>query len=397
MVAKTTEGIKSYYKNKIEELETRASSMTQNLRRLEAQRNQLNTKVRLLREELQLLQEPGSYVGEVVKLMGKKKILVKVHPEGKYVVDIHPSLDIAELTPTVRVALRHDSYQLHKILPNKVDPLVSLMMVEKVPDSTYEMIGGLENQIKEIKEVIELPVKHPELFDALGIAQPKGVLLYGPPGTGKTLLARAVAHHTDCRFIRVSGSELVQKYIGEGSRMVRELFVMAREHAPSIIFMDEIDSIGSSRIESGGSGGGDSEVQRTMLELLNQLDGFEATQSIKVIMATNRIDILDSALLRPGRIDRKIEFPPPNEAARTDILKIHSRKMNMTRGINLRKIAEKTGGASGAEVKGICTEAGMYALRERRVHVTQEDFEMAVAKVLKKDSEQNMSIKKLFK
>ncbi|KAJ3051496.1 26S protease regulatory subunit 8 [Rhizophlyctis rosea] len=396
VATKPSEGIKSYYKNKIEELETLATHQSQNLRRLEAQRNALNAQVRLLREELHLLQEPGSYVGEVVKLMGKKKVLVKVNPEGKYVVDIHPSINIAELTPTVRVALRHDSYQLHRILPNKVDPLVSLMMVEKVPDSTYEMIGGLTEQIKEIKEVIELPVKHPELFDSLGIAQPKGVLLYGPPGTGKTLLARAVAHHTDCRFIRVSGSELVQKYIGEGSRMVRELFVMAREHAPSIIFMDEIDSIGSSRIE-GGSGGGDSEVQRTMLELLNQLDGFEPTQNIKVIMATNRIDILDSALLRPGRIDRKIEFPPPNEAARTDILKIHSRKMNMTRGINLRKIAEGTGGASGAEVKGVCTEAGMYALRERRVHVTQEDFEMAVAKVLKKDSEQNMSIKKLFK
>ncbi|KAI8805629.1 P-loop containing nucleoside triphosphate hydrolase protein [Cladochytrium replicatum] len=392
------EGIKSYYKNKIEELETKSIQMTQNLRRLEAQRNQLNAKVRLLREELQLLQEPASYVGEVVKLMGKKKVLVKVHPEGKYVVDINPSIDISKLTPTVRIALRHDTYQLHKILPNKVDPLVSLMMVEKVPDSTYEMVGGLDRQIKEIKEVIELPVKHPELFDALGIAQPKGVLLYGPPGTGKTLLARAVAHHTDCKFIRVSGSELVQKYIGEGSRMVRELFVMAREHAPSIIFMDEIDSIGSSRIESGGGGGGgDSEVQRTMLELLNQLDGFEATQNIKVIMATNRIDILDPALLRPGRIDRKIEFPPPNETARTDILKIHSRKMNLTRGINLRKIAEQMSGASGAEVKGVCTEAGMYALRERRVHVTQEDFEMAVAKVLKKDSEQNMSMRKLFK
>ncbi|KAJ3124736.1 26S protease regulatory subunit 8 [Nowakowskiella sp. JEL0407] len=391
------EGIKSYYKNKIEDLETKTVLMSQNLSRLEAQRNQLNAKVRLLREELQLLQEPGSYVGEVVKLMGKKKVLVKVHPEGKYVVDIHSAVDINQLTPTVRVALRSDSYQLHKVLPNKVDPLVSLMMVEKVPDSTYEMVGGLDRQIKEIKEVIELPVKHPELFDALGIAQPKGVLLYGPPGTGKTLLARAVAHHTDCKFIRVSGSELVQKYIGEGSRMVRELFVMAREHAPSIIFMDEIDSIGSSRIEGGGSGGGDSEVQRTMLELLNQLDGFEPTQNIKVIMATNRIDILDAALLRPGRIDRKIEFPPPNEAARTDILKIHSRKMNLTRGINLRKIAELTAGASGAEMKGVCTEAGMYALRERRVHVTQEDFEMSVAKVLKKDSEQNMSIKKLFK
>ena len=219
--------------------------------------------------------------------------------------------------------------------------------------------------------------------------------MYGPPGTGKTLLARAVAHHTDCRFIRVSGSELVQKYIGEGSRMVRELFVMAREHAPSIIFMDEIDSIGSARSESGS--GGDSEVQRTMLELLNQLDGFEAVQNIKIIMATNRIDILDSALLRPGRIDRKIEFPPPDNKAREDILRIHSRKMNLVRGIDLGKVAEKMSGASGAEVKGVCTEAGMYALRERRVHVTQEDFEMAVTKVMKKDSDSNASVRKLFK
>ncbi|KAJ2283085.1 26S proteasome regulatory subunit 8, partial [Coemansia sp. RSA 353] len=321
---------------------------------------------RLLKDELNLLQEPGMSVAEVVKIIGKKKVLVKQQPEGKYVVDIADDIDISKLTPSTRVALQVETYKLMKILPNKIDPLVSLMMVEKVPDSTYDMIGGLDKQIKEIKEVIELPVKHPELFEALGIAQPKGVLLYGPPGTGKTLLARAVAHHTDCRFIRVSGSELVQKYIGEGSRMVRELFVMAREHAPSIIFMDEIDSIGSSRGDS--NSGGDSEVQRTMLELLNQLDGFEPTQNIKVIMATNRIDILDSALLRPGRIDRKIEFPPPNEVARTDILRIHSRKMNLTRGINLRKIAERLTGASGAEVKGVCTEAGMYALRERRVH-----------------------------
>ncbi|XP_034425630.1 26S proteasome regulatory subunit 8 isoform X1 [Hippoglossus hippoglossus] len=418
-------GLRQYYLSKIEELQLTVNDKSQNLRRLQAQRNELNAKgtlwsitvtsmylkmyylsnkyssfspffiVRLLREELQLLQEQGSYVGEVVRVMDKKKVLVKVHPEGKFVVDVDKNIDINDVTPNCRVALRNDSYTLHKILPNKVDPLVSLMMVEKVPDSTYEMIGGLDKQIKEIKEVIELPVKHPELFEALGIAQPKGVLLYGPPGTGKTLLARAVAHHTDCTFIRVSGSELVQKFIGEGARMVRELFVMAREHAPSIIFMDEIDSIGSSRLEGGS--GGDSEVQRTMLELLNQLDGFEATKNIKVIMATNRIDILDSALLRPGRIDRKIEFPPPNEEARLDILKIHSRKMNLTRGINLRKIAELMPGASGAEVKGVCTEAGMYALRERRVHVTQEDFEMAVAKVMQKDSEKNMSIKKLWK
>ncbi|PWN44685.1 endopeptidase [Ceraceosorus guamensis] len=388
-------GIQSFYASKIASSELLINERTQNLRRLEAQRNALNARVRLLREELQLLQEPGSYVGEVVKVMGKKKVLVKVQPEGKYIVDLAPDIDMASLKPSLRVALRSDSYTLHKILPNKIDPLVSLMMVEKVPDSTYEMVGGLDRQIKEIKEVIELPVKHPELFEALGIAQPKGVLLYGPPGTGKTLLARAVAHHTDCRFIRVSGSELVQKYIGEGSRMVRELFVMAREHAPSIIFMDEIDSIGSSRGE-GGSGGGDSEVQRTMLELLNQLDGFEGTQNIKVIMATNRIDILDSALLRPGRIDRKIEFPPPGPEARVSILRIHSRKMSLQRGINLRALAEKMGQCSGAEVRGICTEAGMFALRERRQHVSMDDFLLAVSKVTKKAGDSSTSSSKLF-
>jgi len=313
MTKDETKGIKSYYISKIEELEIKVNDKAQDLRRLEAQRNELNNRVRMLKEELQLLTNPGSHVAEVIKLMGRNKVLVKVNPEGKFVVDIDPSIDITKLTPSTRAALKHESYTLHRILPNKIDPLVSLMKVEKIPDSTYDMVGGLDKQVKEIKEVIELPIKHPELFESLGIAQPKGVLLYGPPGTGKTLLARAVAHHTDCTFIRVSGSELVQKYIGEGSRMVRELFIMAREHAPSIIFMDEIDSIGGARTES-GSGGGDSEVQRTMLELLNQLDGFESTKNIKVLMCTNRIDILDPALLRPGRIDRKIEFPNPDDS-----------------------------------------------------------------------------------
>jgi len=384
----------TYYASKISELSETVQERVSDLQRLKARRNELNAKVRMLREELHHLQEPGSYVGEVVKQMGQNKVLVKINPEGKYVVDLDKSqIDIKDLVPNTRVALRNDSYTLHKILPTKVDPLVSLMKVEAVPDSTYDMIGGLEKQVMEIKEVIELPIKHPELFESLGVAQPKGVLLYGPPGTGKTLLARAVAHHTDCTFIRVSGAELVQKYIGEGSRMVRELFVMAREAAPSIIFMDEIDSIGSSR----GSGGGDSEVQRTMLELLNQLDGFEPAQNIKVIMATNRIDILDSALLRPGRIDRKIEFPNPNTENRMAIMKIHSRKMNLLRNIDLKIIAEKMPNASGAECKAVCTEAGMFALRERRVHVTQEDFEMAVAKVMKKDGENNISLQRLWK
>lgn len=234
----------------------------------------MNTKVKDLKNELFRLLDSPSSVGEVCKMMGKRKCLVKVS-DSKMIVEVDKKINVKDLVPNTRVALREDSsYTLHKIMPSKVDPLVSLMKVEKVPDSTYDMIGGLDQQIKEVKEVIELPIKHPEIFESLGVAQPKGVLLYGPPGTGKTLLARAVAHHTDCQFIRVSGSELVQKYIGEGARMVRELFVMARKNAPSIIFMDEVDSIGGQRVEGSR---GDSEVQRTMLELLNQLDGFETT------------------------------------------------------------------------------------------------------------------------
>jgi 26S proteasome regulatory subunit T6 len=396
VVSSEPSSIGKYHGSKIDELKETVQERQSDLLRLKARRNELNASVRMLREELYHLQEPGSYVGEVVKAMGQQKVLVKINPEGKYVVDLDKEIDIKECQPNTRVALRNDSYTLHKILPTKVDPLVSLMKVEAVPDSTYDMIGGLEKQVLEIKEVIELPIKHPELFESLGVAQPKGVLLYGPPGTGKTLLARAVAHHTDCTFIRVSGAELVQKYIGEGSRMVRELFIMAREAAPSIIFMDEIDSIGQSR-GGGGGGGGDSEVQRTMLELLNQLDGFEPAQNIKVVMATNRIDILDPALLRPGRIDRKIEFPNPTVENRKAIIKIHSRKMNLLRNLDLQSIAEKMANASGAECKAVCTEAGMFALRERRVHVTQEDFEMAVAKVMKKDSDANVSLQRLWK
>eukprot|EP00485_Elphidium_margaritaceum_P001067 CAMPEP_0202695892 /NCGR_PEP_ID=MMETSP1385-20130828/9336_1 /ASSEMBLY_ACC=CAM_ASM_000861 /TAXON_ID=933848 /ORGANISM="Elphidium margaritaceum" /LENGTH=395 /DNA_ID=CAMNT_0049351971 /DNA_START=29 /DNA_END=1213 /DNA_ORIENTATION=- len=391
---KGSSAVDSYYRTKIDDLTTQVRKKEANVRRLEAQRNDLNQRVRQLKDELVQLCQPGSSVGEIVKKMGQNKVLVKIHPDGKYIVDIDKDIDIHDCKPGLRVALKNDSYMLHRILPSKVDPLVSLMRVEKVPDATYDMVGGLDKQIRQIKEVIELPIKHPELFDALGIAQPKGVLLYGPPGTGKTLLARAVAHHTDCCFIRVSGSELVQKYIGEGARMVRELFVLAREHSPSIIFMDEVDSIGGQRVS--GNRGGDSEVQRTMLELLNQLDGFEPAQNIKVLMATNRIDILDDALLRPGRIDRKIEFPNPNAESRQQILKIHSRKMNLMRNINLKKVAEGMHGASGAECKAVCTESGMFALRERRIHITQADFEMAVTKVMKKDSDADISRKKLW-
>ena len=386
--------IDDFYDTKIKEIELKVKAKQINFMRLQAQRNDLNEKVIKIRDELKHLLKPGNEVAEVIKILGKDKVLVKASSDGKYIVKVDDSkVNIEDLRPNLRVTLG-EGKKINRILPNRVDPLVSLMKVEKVPDATYDMVGGLDKQIKEIREVIELPIKHPEVFESLGISQPKGVLMYGPPGTGKTLLAKACAHHTDCCFIRVSGNELVQKYIGEGARLVRELFVMARQHAPSIIFMDEIDSIGGHRISNDSKG--DSEVQRTMLELLNQLDGFEETQNIKMIMATNRIDILDDALLRPGRIDRKIEFPNPNEKARYDILKIHSRKMNLVRGVDLLKIAGMLIEASGADCKAVCSEAGMFALRERRMHVTQEDFEMAVAKVMKKDDDKNQ-LKKIWK
>ena len=385
--------IEDYYTSKINEIEIKIKEKQLNFMRLQAQRNDLNDKVIKLKDEVKHLLRSANSVAQVVKVLGKDAVLVKTSGDDKYIVKLDKDIKIEDLRPNIRVTLG-DRKKINRILPSKVDPLVSLMRVEKVPDSNYDSVGGLDDQIKEIREVIELPIKHPEIFESLGISQPKGVIMYGPPGTGKTLLARAVAHHTDCTFIRVSGNELVQKYIGEGARLVRELFVMARQHAPSIIFMDEIDSIGGQRIDDDSKG--DSEVQRTMLELLNQLDGFEESQNIKIIMATNRIDILDDALLRPGRIDRKIEFPNPNEKARYDILKIHSRKMNLVRGIDLLKIASLMDGASGAECKACCAEAGMFALRERRMHVTQEDFEMAVSKVMKKDDDKNL-IKKIWK
>jgi 26S proteasome regulatory subunit T6 len=374
------------------EMEAELAERKRNLVRLEAERNQLNEQVRLVRDEIQELLQPSSKVAEFLRRTGAGRAMVGARHDDKHVVEVDERVNLGGVRSGARVALKHDSLALFRLLPTPVDPLVQIMMIERAPTTTYEMIGGCAKQVREIKNVIELPITHPELFDGVGISQPKGALLYGPPGTGKTLLARAVAHHSDAQFIRISGSELVQKYIGEGARLVREVFALARQHAPTIIFLDEVDSIGSKR-----RGNYDSEVQRTMLELLNQLDGFESTNQIKVIMATNRIDCLDPALLRPGRIDKKIEFPNPGDAGRLQILRIHSRRMNLQRGIDLRKIAAEASGASGAELRGICMEAGMFALRERRIFVKQEDFEMAVFKVTRKDDKRSMSLRQLRK
>ena len=354
----------------------------------------LNFYVRSILEEIAHLQKEGSSVGEIIQIQGEK-VLIKINQDGNYFVNVHPKIKKTKLVPGMRVAVKNETYQIYKVLIQKTDPLVTLMKVENIPLSKYEMIGGLDYQIEQIKEVIELPIKFPEIFESLGVAQPKGVLLHGPPGTGKTLLARAVAYHSGCTFIRISGSELVQKYIGEGSRMVREVFFMAKENSPSIIFMDEVDSIGGSRGNSIDDGS-DSEVQRTMLELLNQLDGFQANNTIKILMATNRVDILDPALIRPGRIDRKIKIPNPNTEGRLAILKIHLRKIKIESGIDLWLISKSLKNSSGAEIKSICMEAGISAVKKKKTTVTFEDFFSAIEKVFNKDLTRKFEKRILF-
>merc|ERR1712179_674684 len=287
----------------------------------------------------------------------------------------------ADIEEGMRVGVDRNKYQIHIPLPPKIDPSVTMMQVEEKPDVTYSDVGGCKEQIEKLREVVETPLLHPERFVNLGIEPPKGVLLFGPPGTGKTLCARAVANRTDACFIRVIGSELVQKYVGEGARMVRELFEMARTKKACLIFFDEIDAVGGARFDDGA--GGDNEVQRTMLELINQLDGFDPRGNIKVLMATNRPDTLDPALMRPGRLDRKVEFSLPDLDGRTNIFKIHARSMSVEKDIRYELLARLCPNSTGAEIRSVCTEAGMFAIRSRRKVATEKDFLDAVHKVIK--------------
>merc|ERR1711871_1778672 len=270
------------------------------------------------------------------------------------------------------VLLHNKTQAVVGVLLDEVDPMVSVMKVDKAPTESYADIGGLESQIQEIKEAVELPLTHPELYEDIGIRPPKGVILFGEPGTGKTLLAKAVANQTSATFLRIVGSELIQKYSGDGPKLVRELFRVAEEHAPSIVFMDEIDAVGTKRYDS--TSGGEREIQRTMLELLNQLDGFDSRGDVKVILATNKIESLDPALLRPGRIDRKIEFPLPDAKTKRHIFKICTGKMTLADDVNIDEFVSSKDELSGADIKAMCTEAGLLALRERRMQVVHEDF-----------------------
>jgi len=309
------------------------------------------------------------------------KYMINVRQQAKFVVELGEEVAPTDIEEGMRVGVDRAKYQIHLPLPPKIDPTVSMMQIEEKPDITYADVGGCREAIEKLREVVEMPLLHPEKFVNLGIDPPKGVLLYGPPGTGKTLCARAVANRTDATFIRVIGSELVQKYVGEGARMVRELFEMARSKKACVIFFDEIDAIGGTRFDDGA--GGDNEVQRTMLELINQLDGFDARGNIKVLMATNRPDTLDPALTRPGRLDRKIEFGLPDLEGRAHIFKIHSKTMSVEKDIRWDLLARLCPNSTGAEIRSVCTEAGMYAIRARRKMGTEKDFLEAVNKVIK--------------
>ncbi|KAI5190561.1 26S proteasome regulatory subunit T2 [Nematocida minor] len=318
-------------------------------------------------------------LGTLEEFIDESHAIVSTSSGQEYYVPIYSFVDKDSLEPGCTVLLNHRESGVVGVLEGETDPLVSVMKLEKAPVETYADIGGLEVQIQEIKEAVELPLTNPELYDEMGIKPPKGVILYGEPGTGKTLLAKAVANQTSATFLRIVGSELIQKYLGEGPKLVRELFKAAEMYAPTIIFIDEIDAIGAKRYDTNSNG--EKEIERTMLELLNQLDGFDTSSDIKVIMATNRIESLDPALIRPGRIDRKIEFPVPDIQTKRKIFGIHTTRMTLSSDVVLDDMIGTNEDLSGADIKAICTEAGMLALRERRKQVTMQDFAKAKEKV----------------
>jgi len=324
-------------------------------------------------------------VGNLEEIIDDNHAIVSTSVGSEHYVSILSFVDKDQLEPGCSVLLNHKVHAVVGVLSDDTDPMVTVMKLEKAPTESYADIGGLDTQIQEIKESVELPLTHPEYYEEMGIKPPKGVILYGPPGTGKTLLAKAVANQTSATFLRVVGSELIQKYLGDGPKLVRELFRVADEHSPSIVFIDEIDAVGTKRYDS--NSGGEREIQRTMLELLNQLDGFDSRGDTKVIMATNRIETLDPALIRPGRIDRKIEFPLPDEKTKRRIFNIHTGRMTLAEDVDLEEYIMTKDDLSGADIKAICTEAGLLALRERRMKVTHEDFKKSKENVLYRKQE----------
>jgi len=351
----------------------------------------LDTKLKneLLEKELNQLKKENSqlkrvplFVAVVVDVLDKGEVYLRQQGNNQeYVTSVNEKLH-RTLKPGTKVAV-NNTLSVVKIVGNIYDSRIRVMELEELPDVTFKQVGGLKEEIEEVREAVEYPLTKPEIYERVGVEPPKGILLYGPPGTGKTLIAKAVAHHSNARFIRMSGSELVHKYIGEGAQLVRELFTLARERAPSIVFIDEIDAIGSMRTHDGTSGS--AEVQRTLMQLLAEMDGFGNRGNVRIMAATNRIDMLDPALLRPGRFDRIIRIPLPDADSRIEILKIHTKKMNLHE-VNLDEIVKMTEHTTGAELQAICREAGMMAVRRDATAIEQADFVAAVRKVKKEQA-----------
>jgi proteasome regulatory subunit len=380
---------KKYIDTEIE-LEEYIRLLESKIRFLENEREKLRMKINFYRSEIEKLLSPPLIEAVIIDVLDDYRVIVRSSTGPNLVVKVLEGIPREKLRPGQHVALNSKGSTIVEILPEYEDPYVKSMEVIERPNVTFDDIGGLEEQIRELREVVELPLKNPELFKEIGIEPPKGVLLYGPPGCGKTLLAKAVAHESGATFISIVGSELVQKFIGEGARIVREVFRYARKKAPAIVFIDEIDAIAARRLDIGTSG--EREVQRTLMQLLAEIDGFKPLDKVKIIAATNRIDILDPAILRPGRFDRLIEVPLPNLKGRYEIFKVHTRRMKLGDDVDLYRLARLTEGATGAEIKAIVTEAGYNAIRNKRKVVIMDDFLYAIAKVMskKKIRERNM-------
>ncbi|MBP7299444.1 MAG: proteasome-activating nucleotidase [Methanoculleus sp.] len=338
----------------------------------------LEKEVRQLRKENAQLKRVPLFVAAVVDVLENGEVYLRQQGNNQeYLTVVNDKLH-STLKPGMKVAV-NNTLSIVKIIGNIYDARVRVMELDEQPNVTFDQIGGLREEIEEVREAVEYPLTKPEIYKRIGVEPPKGILLYGPPGTGKTLIAKAVARQSKACFIRMSGSELVHKYIGEGAQLVRELFTLARERAPAIVFIDEIDAIGSMRTNDGTSGS--AEVQRTLMQLLAEMDGFGNRGNIRIMAATNRIDMLDPALLRPGRFDRIIEIPLPDAEARIEILKIHSAKMTLSRNVDLPVVAELAGKTTGADLQAICREAGMMAIRRNADAVGQEGFIAAIRKV----------------
>lgn len=369
--------LEKYFKMK-KELNKISGSIQKETEKIAKRQHELD----VLEDRVAALLSVGQYIGEILKMDGEDTYIVKSNSGARHLVGCRQGIKKSQLTFGARVALDLTTFTIVKILPREVNSKIYNMQFSNTDKATdqvsFQEVGGLQEQMRQMREVVELPLTNPELFQRVGIAPPKGVLLYGPPGTGKTLLARAIASNVDANFLKVVASSIVDKYIGESPRIMRDMFQYARDHQPCVIFIDEIDAIGGKRIEGTAS---DREVQRTLMELLVQLDGFNELGKVKVIMATNRPDILDEALLRPGRLDRKVEIGLPNPAGRLDILKIHGSKITKQGEIDYDSLVKLSDGFNGADLRNVCTEAGMFAIRDARDYVTNDDMIKAVRKV----------------